>query len=84
MNRIFYKTTPLNTWEHINFEDIKKGDKIKMLELSPDQTEVLVELQDIQGDYNIKKQTCEFYQMGNDYYLPINQEMREAFDQYGR
>lgn len=79
MNRIFFRSTVVNTWELINFEDIKDGDKIKMVEMSPDQTEVLYEIWDVVKGYSPKTGVFEGDLLNPAIYLPATKEMKELF-----
>ena len=78
-SRIFFKATVVNTWEPIEFEAIQTGDKIKMVELSPDKTETLSEVWEVTGGYSPKTGVFEGNQLTPAIYMPANQETRELF-----
>lgn len=44
-NKIFYKSNQsMKIWEPVKFEEIKTGEFIKIVDMSPDQTEVCIEI----------------------------------------
>ena len=79
-NRIFFKASvDMGIWNLIEIEDIKNGDKIKMMELSPNKSEVMSEVFKVTGDYNSKSGCFEGDSM-TVMYLVTTPIMKEMFE----